>query len=346
MATKNKKNEKGVSYPQEIRKLKGEGPRRVYLLWGQEDYLREQFFAAIKKICIPDGEDSFSYKRMDGPELDLSALQEAVDAVPFLSERSLVELRDVDINRLKEPQALEKILRDVPDYCTVCFVQSSRFEPDGRVKSVKVLRELAEDLCFSSQKQGDLIDWISRRFAAAGKGVEFEAAQRLLFISGDLMSRLIPEIEKVAAYAKGDKVTVADVDAVAHHIPEAEIFEMTELLSEKKVNAAINSLTEILAENGNDPILLLAILGSQMRKLYAARLAVEKGLGTKYIMDTCGIKLDFVARKLLQAARGFTSERLREAIILCAEADYLMKSSGGDSTAILIETVSRIASEE
>lgn len=68
-----------------------------------------------------------------------------------------------------------------------------------------------------------LIDWLIRRFSAAGKSIELEAAQRLIFISGDLMSRLIPEIEKVAAYAKGDRVTVADVEAVANHIPEAVV---------------------------------------------------------------------------------------------------------------------------
>ena len=111
-------------------------------------------------------------------------------------------------------------------------MQSSQFEPDGRIKFVKGLRSLAKELKFTPQSQGMLTDWIARRFAAAGKGIELDAAQRLIFVSGDLMSRLIPEIEKVAAYAKGDRVTISDVDAVANHIPEAVVFEMTEYISQ------------------------------------------------------------------------------------------------------------------
>ena len=91
---------------------------------------------------------------------------------------------------------------------------------------------------------------------------------------------------------------------------------------------------------------MLAMLGLQMRKLYAARLAVDRGLGMKYVMETCDAKYDYHARKLMQSARGFTPEALRRAVELCAEADYRMKSSGEDDVEILKETVLRIAAGE
>lgn len=115
-----------------------------------------------------------------------------------------MEIRDVELNRLKEPEKYMAVFSDIPEYCTVCLVQSAQFEPDGRLKLIKTLRSVARELKFTQQSQGMLIDWIIRRFAAAGKSVELEAAQRLMFISGDLMSRLIPEIEKIAAFAKGE----------------------------------------------------------------------------------------------------------------------------------------------
>ena len=191
-----------------------------------------------------------------------------------------------------------------------------------------------------------LTDWIVRRFAAAGKGIELAAAQRLIFISGDLMSRLIPEIEKIAAYAKGDKVTQADVEAVADHLPEAVVFEMTELIAQKKINSALSVLSELLADKNNEPIMMLAVLGKQMRQLYAARLALDRGLGTKYVTEVCAIKYDYVASKLLSAAKGFTMPQLVRAVELCAETDYRMKSSGEDARELLKETVLRIAAGE
>jgi len=345
MAKKAGKDEQ-FNYAAELRALKERGAERLYLLWGPEDYLREQYLTQLRKKCLPDGEDDFSYKRLDGPSLDAQRFQQAVDAMPFMTEHTFVELRDVDLNKVSDPDACIKILSDIPDYCTVVFVQNAQFEPDGRLRFVKTLRSTGRELKFTQQSQGMLTDWIVRRFAAAGKGIELAAAQRLIFISGDLMSRLIPEIEKIAAYAKGDKVTQADVEAVANHIPEAVVFEMTELIAQKKINSALSVLSELLADKNNEPIMMLAVLGKQMRQLYAARLAIEKGLGSKYVMEVCAMKYDYIASKLLAAARGFTLPQLKRAVELCTEADYRMKSSGEDARELLKEAVLRIAAGE
>ncbi len=346
MAKQSRRDEGKLNYSAEIRELKERGPCRLYFLWGPEDYLREQYLLTLKKLCLPEGEDGFSYKRLNGPELDVRALQQAVDAIPFMSERSFVELRGIDLNKLAEPDACLKVLGDIPDYCTVAFVQSAAFEPDGRLKLTKGLRSLAREIKFTPQTQGMLTDWIVRRFAAAGKSVELAAAQRLIFISGDLMSRLIPEIEKVAAYAREERVTVADVEAVASHIPEADIFEMTEMIAQRKTNSALSILAELMADRENEPIAVLAVLGGQMRRLYAARLALEQQLGSKYVMEVCALKYDFIANKLLNAARGFSLEQLRSAVELCCEMDYRMKSASGDPRELLKETVLRIAAGE
>ncbi len=341
-----KKKEEAFNYPAELRTLKERGPERLYLLWGPEDYLREQYLFQLKKKCLPEGEDDFSYKRIDGPALDANAFQQAVDAMPFMTEHTLIELRDVDINKLADADACMKTISDIPDYCTIVFVQNAEYEPDGRLRFVKTLRSEGKELKFTQQSQGMLTDWIVRRFAAAGKRIDLSAAQRLIFISGDLMSRLIPEIEKIAAYASTDKVTQEDVEAVANHIPEAVVFEMTELMAQKKVNSALSVLSELLADKNNEPIMMLAVLGKQMRQLYAARLALEKNLGTKYVMEVCSMKYDYIAAKLLTAAKGFTLTQLRRAVELCAETDYQMKSSGADPKELLKEAVLRIAAGE
>ncbi len=343
-----KRPAKGESfnYSAELRELKARGPGRLYLLYGPEDYLREQYLLQLKKLCLPEGEDDFSYRRLNGPALDAKELQQAVDVMPFMTERTFVEIRGADLNRLADPDACMKIISDIPEYCTAAFVQDSQFEPDGRTRFVRTLRTEGKELKFTQQSQGMLTDWIVRRFAAAGKRIELPAAQRLIFISGDLMSRLIPEIEKIAGYAKGENVTQEDVEAVASHIPEAVIFEMTELIAQKKNNSALQVLAELLSDRQNEPIMMMAVLGRQMRQLYGAKLAAETGLGTKYVMEVCGVKYDSIASKLMAASRGYTLAQLETAVELCAEADYRMKSSGTDSAEILRETVLRIAAGE
>lgn len=340
-----KEKDEKLNYRQELQKLKAEGPRTLYLLWGKEDYLREQYLAQLKALCIPEGESGFNYKRIDGPELTANALRQAIDALPFLADHTFVELRDIDLNKLKEAQEITAILSDLPTYCTVCFVQNAEYEPDGRLKLIRAIRDKGCDLKFTQQGQGALIDWIARRFAAHGKRIDFEASQRLIFISGDLMNRLIPEIDKIAHFVKDEKVTVKDVEAVAHHIPEAQVFELTDLLAQKQMSAAMNTLSELLAENEYDPIFLLAVLGSQMRRLYCARLAIEHDLSASYVSECCGIKFNFISTKLIQSARSFTKSQLKSAVRICAETDMQMKSSGGDSRELLKNAVLAIALE-
>lgn len=344
---KKKANENKLDYTQEVKKLKSEGPKRLYLLRGEEDYLREQFLSVLKTVCLPDGEDDFSYKRLDGEELEYSQFEGAVDSLPFMTERTFVEVRNADVNKLKDGELFLKLLGDIPDYCTVAFILDADYELDRRLKFTKGFVELAYDMSFSTQSRSLLFNWISRRFAAAGKRIDFEAVERLIFVSGSLMNQLIPEIEKIAAYTKGDCVTCAEVDAVAHHIPEADVFAMTGHVAKKEYNIAAGMLSELISGNDdNEPIMILALLGAQMRKLYAAKLALEEGLGIQYVMSTCNMRFESFARQLVEQSRAFSFSQLRRAIELCAEADYKMKSSSEDDAELLKETFMRIASGE
>ena len=109
-----KKDEQKISYAAAVRELKEKGPVRLYFLWGEEDYLTSCFRDELKKACISDAEDDFSYHRL-GENFSVPALSEAVDSMPFLSERSFVEVNGLDLNGLPEASTTEliKILKDI-----------------------------------------------------------------------------------------------------------------------------------------------------------------------------------------------------------------------------------------
>lgn len=339
-----KKYEERVNYSAAVRELKEKGPERLYFLWGEEDYLTSCFRDELKKRCVTGDTDDFCYHKF-GDDFSAAALSDAIDAIPFMSERSFVEVNGLNMNKLEETDLPDIInaLKDIPDYCTVVFTESSSFEPDKRLKFYKAFLPLCKELRFSAQDGSQLIRWIVRRFAAEGKEIDLAAAQRLIAVSGDLMNRLIPEIAKIASYAKGDRVTVSDVDAVAHHIPEAVVFDMTEKLSTGESNAAMGLLGELLSDKNNEPIVILATIAMQMRRLYAARLAIDEELGKDYVMKTCKLRYDGQASSLIRLAHKFKRSRLSAAIELCAETDCRMKSTGEDNATVLKECVLKIA---
>lgn len=328
------------------RRLREQGPGRVYLLYGEEDYLREAFFGELKRLCV-DSENSFNYRRLAGEGLDMTELSEAVNALPFFAERTLVEVRGFEINRLRDAQSAEftGILSDMPEYCTLVLLPPVGYEPDGRLAVFRAVKKYGEAINFTPQGGSALVNWIQRRFAAMGKAISRPDAEHLVFISGSLMNRLIPEIEKIGSYAQGETVTRGDIDTVAHHLPEARVFEMTEKLSKRDYDGAVGILAELMQMKDEPPVKTLAAVGKQMRDLYAARVALDAGLGRGFVSEVCGIRYDFVAERLLSSARGFTQEQLAHAVRLCAETDYRMKT-GGDDAALLCELVMRIAAGE
>ena len=334
-----KKNQEpsGVNYAAAVAELKANGPQRLYVLWGKEDYLREQFLAQLKAVCLPGGEDDFSYHRFDGGALELHRLADAVDAMPFLSDRSLVEIRGYDTNKVPEAELepLLKLLADLPDYCTVVFVMGPDFTPDGRLKLTKALKKHGQVLQFSQQDSASLVKWVARRFAAWEKRVTVEDAKYLIQITGGLMNRMIPEIEKISAYAAGGEITRADIDAVTQKTPDAVVFDLTDCLAEGDRDGAMGKLAELLTDKDNVPIMILAVLGQQMRRLYAAKAAQAERLSMADTMALCDLRYDFIVQRLQRSARRFSMERLERAVAACAEADYAMKHSGADDLTLL-----------
>ena len=132
-------------------------------------------------------------------------------------------------------------------------------------------------------------------------------------------------------------MTVADVEAAASHIPEADVFEMVNLISEKKFDAALHILAELLKNKDNAPVAILASLSYQLRRIYGVKLALQSGKRQKDIRDLLKIRWDFIADRLILSAGRFSMAQLRGAVAECVEAEYKMKSSSGDDAELLKE---------
>ena len=321
------KQKETLDYRALLSRLKAEGPQRLYMLWGEEEYLLSCFIGELRAVCVTESAEAFDTKRIEGPELDLAELAAAIDAMPFFGERTLVELHAVDVNRIKsenDVKTLLSLLSDIPAWCTVLITLPVGVAPDGRTALVKKIKTLGLAQEFSAQGESLLFPWIKKRVAAHGKTIGRAETERLVFLSGTLMNRLIPEIDKIAAYAQGDTVTLSDVDAAAHHLPEANGFELTDALARGHRDRAAELMAELLAGDA-EPIMINAVIAAQFRSLYAARLAMDRSLGDGYLSEITG-KSGYFLSRLKETARGFTLEELRGDIRLCAETDYLLKS--------------------
>ena len=267
----------------------------------------------------------------------------------MMAERTLAVVTDWDLFKLGEDQRgkLIALLEDLPPYCCIVFVYDTlEFKPNRSQKKLcGALERYVETVEFPAASSADLLPWISRRFKALGKEIGRQEAEHLVFTCGGLMTGLVPEIEKIAAYAKGGTVTRADIDAVADPVLSAEVFRLADAVLQGQFGQAA-SILENLLKMQTEPIAILASLGWQLRRIYTARLAIDGGRDKYWLMELWGMDSDFQANRLLTAARRGTAKWCADAVRMCQTLDRRMKSQRGlDAEGELKLLIARLGAE-
>ena len=334
MAPKAKPDNAG--YVQLKKDLSAKTPGRLYIFHGEETYLRDFYLNKLRNQILTGGMGTFNLHELSAKEMSPHALEQAVDCLPMMAERTLVMITDYDIFKAGEKDREEyiRLFAQLPDYCCVVFLYDLiDYKADARTKLAASLKQNGTVVNFVRQEQGDLVDWVRRRFKALGKDIDSRLALELVFLCGDLMTNLIGEIEKIGAYAKQTHITRADIEAVATPQLDAVVFRMTDAIGEGNFDKAAAVLGE-LYQMQEPPIKIMWSLGRQMRQIYSARLAMEQRRGAGYVASMWGIK-PYPAEKLMTSARRFSLPWCRRAVIRCAETDMAMKSTGQDAQQLL-----------
>jgi len=313
-----------------------------YIFHGDERYLLDRLLSALRKLLCPGGLDSFNYKRFEGKAVSADGLSDAINTLPSFADRTLVEIHDFDIFKEEHRQRLHEILTDLPDYvCLVLVYDTIPYKPDGRVKLNAEILKKAEVVRFDIQEQSKLTDWIRRHFADYRKKIGKADAEYLAVITGGLMSSLHGEIGKVASYSKEETVTRADIDAVVIPVLDAVTYKLSNALVGRNHEEAMRILDELL-QMREAPHKLIYSISLNMRQLLAARICIDSGFGRSALMDMCDIRHDFIARSLLDTARGMTLAECRDAVLFCSQTAYELNSSS-EPESRLIELVAKLA---
>src|SRR5262245_58964629 len=70
--------------------------RPIYVLSGNEDFLKRQVHAALRKLVLGDSDDSFGLSTHPGDKATWSAVHDELETLPFLSPRRLVVIDNAD----------------------------------------------------------------------------------------------------------------------------------------------------------------------------------------------------------------------------------------------------------
>lgn len=230
-----------------------------------EDATAPDLAALPRRIALDDalGVTRLSGRAASGDAVVLSSRSEGLFATA--EDRRVVFVEDAEA--LAEPARLHELPAET---AVVLLASGPLAAARGATGLAQVVRDLGGAVEeFKPLEESEVEAWLGRRATHLGVALEPSAAAELARAVGADLERADQELEKLAAYAAGERVRAEDVRALVPGAVEAAVFDLTGAVLRHDVRRAI-ALLERLLDGGEPPLRLLGLLVWQFRVLLAA----------------------------------------------------------------------------
>lgn len=294
--------------------------KQIYLLYGEEAYLKKQYKDKLTKAILPDG-DTVNYAYYEGKGINPAELIDLAETMPFFAERRLIVIENSGFFKSATPE-LADYMKNMPD--TVCFLFVEN-EVDKRGKMYKAAKDKGRIVEMGRQDEKTLLYWIASNVKREGRQIKESTARYLVSKTGTDMENLEKEMEKLFSYTLGrNEITVQDIDDICTTQITNKIFEMVEAVAVKQQKKALNYYYDLLALK-EPPMRILYLLARQFKLLLEVKDLCGKGYEKSQIAKTVGLH-PFVAGKYIQQCRTFSREELRSIMEEAVNTEEMVKT--------------------
>lgn len=292
----------------------------VYLLYGEEAYLKRQYKDRLTKAVLPQ-EDRMNYAYYEGKGINPAELIDLAETMPFFAERRLIVAENSGFFKNASPE-LADYIKTIPE--TVCFLFIED-DVDKRGRMFKAVKDKGRAVELKRQDEKTLLYWIAGNVKREGKKIKESAARYLLSRSGDDMEKLVCELEKLFSYTLGrTEITEEDIEAVCSVQITNHIFDMVESVAMKKQKRALEHYYDLLALK-EPPMRILYLLSRQFKQLFLVKELKNQGCDKGTIAKKAGLH-PFAVGKYMQQSNSFSGKELRKIMEDAAEFEEMVKT--------------------
>lgn len=293
---------------------------RVYLLYGEERYLKEQYKHRLL-AALNTEEDTMNYSRFEGKGVSEAELIDLAETLPFFADHRVILLENTGFFKNKT-EKLPAYLENPPEHLVMIFAEQ---EVDKRNKLYKTVVKSGYAAEFSTQKTDVLMRWILGLLKKENKKITQPVMELFLEKTGTDMGMISQELEKLLSYTLDREVIrEEDVRAICTSRVENQIFAMIRAVSEKKQKRALQLYYDLLSLK-EPPMRILYLLAREMNLILQVKELKKAGFDQKAIASKAGIA-PFAVRNYLPLTERYTSERLKAAVEDFTETETAVKT--------------------
>lgn len=330
----NERKSRPTLAPAEFDKQIKTGAGGAYFFFGEEEYLARAYADRLRAAVLQGGDDIFGRAVLDDESYSPDALAVEIGTLPMMSDKRIIEVRGVDFTRAEAVEGLCTALaetEDNPHAVVLVMATGELFDGgDGRrpSKALASVSTVATPVLFARETPARLAQWAARHFAAEGVAASRDICDELVAFVGRDMTTLAGEIDKLSAYvlAQGRKeVSTADIRRVCSATVELDSFALANSVLQGNTDAAMQTLTELLARRER-PEILLAQVTRVFCDLYAVRVCADAGMDKRAIAASLKMH-EYKAGLYITACRSRSADSLARAVEICRKADLKLKST-------------------
>lgn len=313
--------------------------KQIYLLYGQEDYLKKQYKERFIKAMVPEG-DTMNYSCYEGKKTDVKEIIDLAETLPFFSERRLIVFEDTGFFKTGGNDLADYISGGIPQTTYFIFVEN---EVDKRSRMYKAVKAKGHIVELGAQDENTLRKWVSGLVQKEKKEMSQPDIAYFLNKVGTDMENITKELEKLFCYCLDrEVVTRKDVDAVCVTQITNHIFDMVNAVAAKDQRKALDLYYDLLALK-ESPMRILALMSKEYRDLFHVKELSRQGYGRKDIASKAGLH-PFVAGKYMDLAKKFQPGELRKVMEESADLEQRVKTGFmSDSLAVELFIVKQSA---
>lgn len=282
--------------------------KNIYLFFGEDHYSSQQKLNHWRQEFIKKYGD-LNYQLFEGENFTTDQFSEAINTVPFLSEKKLIIVRDFlrDGAENDRKEIAEK-LENVSEYCVLIFIEHEK--PDARTALFKKLNKIGQAVEFSLPEKHELIQWIQKEMNKKNSSMQEHEATLLAEIVGPNLWQLSHELEKIALYAKEKPIDAEAIENLASKNISSSIFQLTDYVAQKNAKLSIKTL-QALIHSGEDLFQIFFMIIRHFRILLLVQACIKKNLDRQQIIQKTR-EHPYAIMTAMKQCKNFTEQKLTE----------------------------------
>lgn len=309
----------------------------IYLICGDEDYLKKTYTDMIAAKSVDSAFESFNLQKFEGKGLDLSDVFEQASIMPMMSDRRCLIVEDYKLEGAgdKDISLIADYAESCPETSIVIFHQKNAEFSLAKAKKAADIISKHGAVCTLNKRTGnDLIKPLISSASKHGCTLTPQMANYLVSQVGDDFNVLINELHKVCGYASGE-ITKAHIDAVAVKTDDVKIYYLTKALIQKDFDKAYKVLHTLLKQKIQAEYILGTIISAYV-DMYRAKVSLFCGENADALAGDFGYRN--TAFRLTNGARDASRmdlPTLRKCLEVLSQADMKLKKSHDDEVIVL-----------